>query len=329
MQSRHLAIAPELFLQQFQHRLRVSFQYRLHPHQYHTRAIDKTPHYRYLTYSKIIKITNMSDPSGIPTFTTEELEIDPSSIQPMGHGGHSLVYKASAKGFPTPSVLKIFRFTLPPNPASSTSTIFQYTHPRDPDYAYFHSEQSSYARLLPSQTSQLYTPTIHAIVTISPSFEPHILANYNPSQHRRRRQSQLRIKGEDVMERLPLKGVLIEYIHGLRLSAFPFIPAEISEKIVDGIKHIHSMGVLHRDVKKRNVLIVPNSTVSSIDEEVEEVTARDVVLDGTEKVVWIDFSNSIVLSDLRGTEEEQVEIFTRSTEAEMKEVNKMVAKLER
>ncbi|KAK6330964.1 hypothetical protein TWF718_003158 [Orbilia javanica] len=271
----------------------------------------------------------MSAPPEIPTFTTEELEIDPSSIQPMGHGGHSLVYKVSAKGFPSPSVLKIFRFTLPTNPASSTSAIFRHTHPRDPDYAYFHSEESSYSRLLASQTSQLYTPTIHAIVTISPSFEPHILANYNPSQHRRRRQSQLRIRGEDVLERLPLKGLLIEYIHGLRLSAFNSIPSEVSKKIVDGITHIHSVGVLHRDVKKRNVLIVPNSTISSIDEEMEEINARDVVLDGTEKVVWIDFSNSIPLSDFLGTEEEKLEVFTRSTEVEMQEVNKMVTKLER
>ena len=51
----------------------------------------------------------MSAPSEIPTLTTEELKIDPSSIQPMGHGGHSLVYRVSAKGFSTPSVLKIVR----------------------------------------------------------------------------------------------------------------------------------------------------------------------------------------------------------------------------
>ncbi|KAK6496411.1 hypothetical protein TWF481_002431 [Arthrobotrys musiformis] len=249
----------------------------------------------------------------------------------MGHGGHSLVYKVSAKGFPTPSVLKIFRFTLPlQNPTSSTAAIFKYTNPRDPDYAYFHSEKSSYTRLLPSpETPHTYTPKLHAIVKISPSFEHHLLQNYNPSQHRRRRQSQLRVKGEDVIERLPLMGVLIEYIHGLRLSAFHSIPREISEKIVDGIRHIHSTGVLHRDVKKRNVLVIPNSTVEDVGEEVEEIVARDVVLDGTEKVVWIDFSNSIVLSDFRGTDEEQAEVFNRSVEAEMKEVNKMVDKLER
>ncbi|KAK6522047.1 hypothetical protein TWF281_002616 [Arthrobotrys megalospora] len=269
----------------------------------------------------------------IPTFTTEELEIDPASVQPMGHGGHSLVYKVSAKGVPQPICFKDsvlhFRFTLPQNPASSTSAIFQYTHPRDADYAYFNSEQSSYTNLLPSQTSNSYTPTIHAIVTISPSFEPYILSNYNPGLHRRRRQSQLRVRGDKIVEQLPLKGALIEYVHGLRLSAFHSIPSEISTKIVDGMEHIHSMGILHRDVKKRNVLIVPNTPVSSTNEEEEETTARDIVLDGTEKVVWIDFSNSLVLADFRGTDDEQHEVFNRSTEAEMNEVNKMVARLER
>ncbi|KAK6341882.1 hypothetical protein TWF730_001368 [Orbilia blumenaviensis] len=272
----------------------------------------------------------MSAASEIPTFTTEELEIDPALIQPMGHGGHSLVYKIpSAKGFPHPSVLKIFRYTLPPNPASSPSTILQYTHHRDPDYAYFHSEHSSYTRLTSSPTSQQYTPKIYASVIISPSFEPHILANYNPSLHRRRRQSQLRVKGSEVAERLPLKGVLIEYINGLRLSVFPVIPSEIAKKIVDGMTHLHSVGVLHRDVKKRNVMVVPNSTISSNDEKEKEITAQGVVLDGTEKVVWIDFSNSIVLSDFRGTDDEQVDIFARSAEAEMQDVSKMVTKLER
>ncbi|KAF3930242.1 hypothetical protein ABW20_dc0104923 [Dactylellina cionopaga] len=225
--------------------------------------------------------TPAEPPALLPVFSTDDLEIDPSAIEPMGHGGHSLVFKVSAKGFPAPSVLKI---------------------------------KSSYTNLqLPPPHVTTYTPALHAIVTISPTFEPHLRTHFNPYLHRKRRRVQLKLTLEETEAQLPLKGVLIEYIPGIRLSAFRSIPPAISQKIMDGIRHIHSKGILHRDAKKRNIIIVPNSDV----------------LDGSEKVVWIDFSNSLVVEDFRGEPAGRDELFRRAIEAEVVEVEKIISKLER
>ncbi|EPS36860.1 hypothetical protein H072_9632 [Dactylellina haptotyla CBS 200.50] len=231
------------------------------------------------------KETTADKTPSLPTFTTDELEIDPTAMEPMGHGGHSLVFKVKAKGFPHPSVLKIFRFTLPPNPASS-SPLSQHTTPRDPDYQYFLSEKTSYSLLRTSPVRLGCAPGLHAVVTISPSFEPYLFQYFNPNQHRRRRQAQLKLQRDQLESQLPLKGVLIEYIHGLRLSAFHWIPASISQKIIDGMEYMHSKGILHRDVKKRNVLIVPEHSISiSAKDADEEKTARDIVLSGSEQML--------------------------------------------
>ncbi|KAF3917307.1 hypothetical protein AA313_de0208934 [Arthrobotrys entomopaga] len=279
----------------------------------------------------------MSNPEGIttdvisspPNLTSDDLEIDPATMEPMGHGGHSLVSKVNTKSFPNPSVLKIFRFTMPPNPASPDTSIKYTGHPRDPDDAYFLSEKASYTLLQTSQ-SHTYTPKLHTAITISPSLEPHFLAYYNPRLHRQKRQRQLKLPKDQSEGLFPLKAVLIEYIPGLRLSAFRSIPITIGQKIIDGMEYIHSKGIFHRDVKKRNVMIVPNIELPVASEDTaEEKIARDIILDGSEKVVWIDFSNSLVISDFQGDGTEREESFSRALEEEMEDVYKMVERLQR
>lgn len=108
---------------------------------------------------------------------------------------------------------------------------------------------------------------------------------------------------------------------------------------MSGMEYIHERGVLHRDVKKRNVMIIPNRTDAAEgrkdgDEDESEGRGVDsdeteVELDGTEEVVWIDFSNSLVLEDFTGERDEQMIEFLRVQEEEKEEVRKMIRRLER
>ncbi|KAK6353342.1 hypothetical protein TWF696_005310 [Orbilia brochopaga] len=297
----------------------------------------------------------------IPALTTDDLQITPQSLlHPLDHGGHSLVFKVAIApsvqsalniNLPTPVVLKIFRFTLPVNPAARA---VQDEITRDRHEAYFLSECTSYTLLQSPLAAVPFTPVLFATVMVSSSLEPHLRGHFSLTP---------RI---DSQRKIPIKGILISYVPGLRLSAFQSIPTEIARKVIDGLRFIHSRGVLHHDVKKRNLMIAPGAIASSragatdddkndnVNENGEKATrdavvvprtdassggnvndnndnqaARETPLDGSEEVFWIDFSNSLTIENWGGESPAREEAFARAMEAEMREAVKMVTRLQR
>lgn len=131
---------------------------------------------------------------------------------------------------------------------------------------------------------------------------------------------------------LPIKGILISHVPGVRLSCFRSIPAEIACKVIEGLSFIHSRGVLHRDVKKRNVLIVPTVRASS-GGATDDDDIRDALvdpLDGGEDVFWIDFSNSLTVEGFWSSRAHANEAsFASAKSEELREASKMVDRLQR
>lgn len=122
---------------------------------------------------------------------------------------------------------------------------------------------------------------------------------------------------------MPVVGVWMEYIsNSVRLAkgmAWDGLDGEVGGAAIGGLRMIHEMGVLQRDVKWRNILVQDMVVAGQDDGEEDEgngvdgaSAGADPDTDGThyesahrnegtrrkKRVVWIDFSNAMTKEEV-------------------------------
>lgn len=196
---------------------------------------------------------------------TETLSLSPTETwTPLPHGGHSFLFHLQIGT--QPGVLKIVRSPPPRTQPAANLCQFRFNHeprPHDP-YLYFHREAAAYTRLRAYGVTT--APRFHQFLAISPEIEAALLPVFRkrgflPQRGRRKRTGPM-----------PLAAVWMEEVSGVRLGR------GMRVEVLEGLEEVHAAGVLHGDVKWRNILVEECGVVRWVD--YSNAVCREQVVEG-------------------------------------------------